>query len=60
MDRNEKLQFQQSIETYFEQKHIYELFEKFLKELVTNKPKDPIDYLIKRLKIKDSNLNFKI
>jgi hypothetical protein len=56
MDRNEKLQFQQSIENYFENQHIYDLFEKLLKELVVNKPTDPIDYLIKRLKIKDSKL----
>ena len=54
MDRNEKLHFKQSIETYFENNHVYELFEKFLKELVINKPAYPIDYLIKRLKIKDS------
>jgi len=58
MDRNEKLQFQQSIENYFESKHIYDLFEKFLKELVVNKPEDPIDYLIKRLKVKDSKYKF--
>lgn len=53
MDRNEKLQFQQSIEHYFEEKRVYDLFEKLLKELIINKPKDPIDYLIKRIKTKD-------
>lgn len=53
MDRNEKLQFQQSIENYFEEKRVYDLFEKLLKELVINKPKEPIDYLIKRIKQKD-------
>ena len=58
MDRNEKLQFQQSIENYFESKHIYDLFEKLLKELVVNKPSDPIEYLIKRLKIKDNRKIF--
>ena len=53
MDRTEKLQFQQSIENYFEEKRIYSLFEKLLKELVISKPNDPIDYLIKRLKTPD-------
>jgi hypothetical protein len=54
MDRNEKLMFQQSIENYFEQHRIYDLFEKLLKELVINKPTSPIDYLIKRLDVRDS------
>jgi adenylate kinase len=58
MDRNEKLMFQQSIENYFESKHIYDLFEKLLYDLVVNKPTDPYDYLIKRLKIKDNRKIF--
>lgn len=53
MDRTEKLQFQQSIENYFESNRVYGLFEKLLKELIIIKPNDPIDYLIKRLKTKD-------
>jgi adenylate kinase len=53
MDRAEKLQFQQGIENYFEEKRVYDLFEKLLKELIINKPQDPIDYLIKRIKTKD-------
>jgi adenylate kinase len=53
MNRNEKLQYQQQIEEYFEKKKVYDLFEKLLKELVVNKPTDPIDYLIKRLKTND-------
>lgn len=58
MDRNEKLLWQQSIENYFESKKIYDLFEKLVKELVVNKPNDPYDYLIKRLKTKDSKFLF--
>jgi len=53
MDRIEKLNFQQSIEHYFEDKRVYSLFEKLLKELVISKPSNPIDYLIKRLKTPD-------
>ena len=53
MDRTEKLEFQQKIEAYFEERRVYDLFEKLLKELVISKPKDPIDYLIHRIKKKD-------
>ena len=52
MDRAEKLQFQQGIENYFEEKRVYDLFEKLLKELIINQPDDPTDYLIKRIKAK--------
>lgn len=53
MDRNEKLEFQQKIEAYFEERRVYDLFEKLLRELVITKPKDPIDYLVHRIKKKD-------
>ncbi len=58
MDRKEKLEFQQSIETYFEDKKVYELFEKLLKELVIHKPTSPIDYLLEKIKKKDSKRIF--
>lgn len=49
MDRKEKLEFQTKIENYFESNQIYLLLEGLLKELVINKPADPIEYLIKRI-----------
>lgn len=58
MDRNEKLAFQQSIEAYFEERNIYFLFEKLLKELIICKPSNPIDYLINRLKTPDTKRIF--
>ena len=58
MDRTEKLLFQQNIENFFEEKSVYYLFEKLLKELIISKPTDPIDYLIKRLKTKDTKRIF--
>jgi adenylate kinase len=58
MDRKEKLEFQQSIENYFEEKRVYDLFEKLFKELVINKPSHPVDYLIDRIKKKDSKRIF--
>lgn len=58
MDRTEKLQYQQSIEKYFEDNKVYYLFDKLLKELIILKPKDPIDYLIKRIKLPDTKRIF--
>lgn len=58
MDRIEKLKFQQSIENYFEENKVYELFEKLLKELIINKPIDPLGYMIKRIQTKDSKRIF--
>ncbi len=58
MDRKEKLEFQQSIENYFEREKVYDLFDKLLRELVVNKPKNPIDYLIQRIKKADTKRIF--
>lgn len=58
MDRKEKLAFQQSIENYFDEKKVYDLFAKLMKELVINKPNDPVSYMMKRLKTKDSKRIF--
>lgn len=58
MERNEKLHFQQDIENYFEEKRVYNLFEKLLKELIILKPSDPLDYMIKRLQTPDTKRIF--
>jgi len=58
MNRDEKLQYQEEIESYFQNKKVYDLFEKLLKELVIYKPQHPIDYLIDRLKKKDTKRFF--
>lgn len=50
MDRAEKLEYEQSMEKYFDEHKIYDLFEKLFKELIINQPDNPIDYLIERLK----------
>ena len=49
MYRAEKLEYEQGIEQYFDENKVYDLFEKLFKELVINKPENPIDYLIERL-----------
>ena len=53
MDRTEKLEYEKGVEQYLDDNKVYDLFEKLLKELIINKPEDPIDYLIERLKRKD-------
>ena len=53
MDRTEKLEYEKGVEQYLDDNKVYDLFEKLFKELIINKPEDPIDYLIERLKRKD-------
>lgn len=49
MDRTEKLQYEKSVEQYFDDHKVYDLFQKLFKELIINKPSNPVDYLIERL-----------
>ena len=58
MDRSEKLQYEQGIEHYFDEHKVYDLFEKMFKELIINKPEQPVDYLIERLQRKDQRRIF--
>ena len=58
MDRTEKLQYEQGIEQYFDENKVYDLFEKLFKELVINKPENPIDYLIESLKKEETKRIF--
>lgn len=58
MDRTEKLEYEKGIEQYFDEHKVYDLFEKLFKELVINKPENPIDYLIERLRLKEAKRIF--
>ena len=58
MDRSEKLQYEQGIEHYFDEHKVYDLFEKMFKELIINKPEQPVDYLIEQLQRKDQRRIF--
>ena len=49
MDLQQKLEYQQSVETYLEDNQVYDLFEYLLKEILVDKPEEPIDYLISKL-----------
>ena len=58
MDRTEKLKYEQGIEQYFDENKVYDLFEKLFKDLVINKPENPIDYLIEHLKKEETKRIF--
>ena len=49
MDKVQRFEFQQSIEQFLEQNQVYELFEGLLKDLVANRPEQPLDFLIQKL-----------
>ena len=52
MDRVQKLEYEKTMEDYFHEHKVYDLIERLFEELIINKPKNPIDYLINRLKRK--------
>jgi hypothetical protein len=54
MLKDKKLEYQQVLEEYLEQKKLYELFEGLMKALIVSKPSDPIDFLIKKLQQPES------
>ena len=58
MDRTEKLAYEKGIEQYFDEHKVYDLFEKLFKELIINRPENPLDYLIERLKRQDTKRIF--
>ena len=58
MDRVQKLEYEKSMEDYFHEHRVYDLMEKLFEELIIYKPKDPIDYLISRLKRKSTKKIF--
>ena len=54
MDKQQKLEYQQKIESYLTREHVYDLFEELLKQLVVKQPADPLAFLIDRLSAAES------
>lgn len=50
MNKNEKTQYIIDLEKELESKHVYDLMEKLMRELIVHQPQNPIDFLIERLK----------
>jgi hypothetical protein len=57
MDKLQKFEYIQSIESYFEDNQVYELLENLLKQLVINRPEKPLDFLIERLQKPESKIS---
>ena len=49
MDKVQKFEQTKAIEGYLEQNQVFELFLGLLKQIIVNKPEDPLDFLIQRL-----------
>ena len=49
MDLKQKIEFQEEVETFLDQYNIYDLFDYLLKELLIDRPEEPLDYLIQKL-----------
>ena len=56
MDKQQKLEYQTTIENYLSKEHVYDLFEDLLKQIVVKQPDDPISYLIEKLSVPQSNI----
>lgn len=50
MNKNEKTQYIIDLEKELESKHVYDLMEKLMRDLIVHQPEKPIDFLIERLK----------
>jgi hypothetical protein len=44
-----KLDYQRQLEEYLEEQKVYDIFENMMKGLIMHKPKDPLQFLVKRL-----------
>ena len=58
MDKLQKFEYTQSIESYLEDNQVYELFEGLLKQLVIHRPEQPLDFLVQKLSKPDRKFHF--
>jgi hypothetical protein len=49
MDKLQKHDYMNQIESFLEEKQVYELFEDMLKQLVVCKPENPLDFIVQQL-----------
>lgn len=49
MDKLQKYEFMQAIEAYLEDNQVHEMFENLLKQLIINRPDQPLDFLMNKL-----------
>ena len=58
MDKVQRFEYTQQIESFMEENQVYELFEGLLQQLIVNKPDRPLDYLIDKLGAKPTKRIF--
>jgi len=46
MDKMQKYDFMQSIESYLDENQVYELFEDLLKQLIVARPENPMQFIL--------------
>lgn len=49
MDHNQKQEYSEGIEEYLEEHKVYDYFYELMKDIVTHRPKNPVDFLIERI-----------
>ena len=50
MDKLQKFDYVQKIESYLEEKQVYELLEDLLTQLIVHKPNQPLEFLTEKLR----------
>ncbi len=50
MDKLAKLDYLASMENFLETNEIYELLGELLKEIIIHRPKEPLDFILEKLK----------
>ena len=58
MLKEKKIDFQRGCEEYIEEQGLYEIFEDMMRNLIINKPEDPVKFLIDKLEKPESKLPF--
>lgn len=58
MNKVQKIDYVKKVSNHLEEKNVFEIFEKLTRELIVHQPKNPIDFLIDRLKNPSGKHNF--
>ena len=58
MDKMQKMDFMQSIETYLNEHQVYELFEDLIRQVVVARPQDPHQFILQKIKARRSQRIF--
>ena len=54
MDKMQKMDFIQSVESYLNEHQVYELFEDIIRQVVVSRPADPMQFILKKIKYREA------